>query len=422
MTGITRILLLLWLGSMIIGTRSYAQDTPDTLSTLRDQALNVFLDFDRGDQDFIRTEITYVNYVRDRTQADVHILATTQRSGSGGREYTFTFLGQNNYVSMDDTLAFFSNQTATEDEIRRGYTRVLKMGLMRYVARTPLANQIDINFKQGLSQRPVKDRWNYWVFRVNLQTFLNGEQRRDQFNLDGSISANRVTVNWKTRLSLRANYNESNFTLSDNSKVQSTRQFSEFRGLQVKSLGDHWSLGVSNRVSSSTFNNRKLSVRVTPALEYNYFPYLESTRHEFRFLYEIGVDYVKYDEVTIFDKVEQALYMEQLSITWQSKQRWGSVETVIEGSHFFHDCGFYRLQFFTSTDLRLFAGFSLRLFGRIERIKDQLSLAKGAGLDDQEVLLRQRELQTPYRYFANIGLSYTFGSIYTNIVNPRFGR
>jgi len=41
--------------------RSYAQDTPDTLSTLRDQALNIFLDFDRGDQNFIQTEITYVN-------------------------------------------------------------------------------------------------------------------------------------------------------------------------------------------------------------------------------------------------------------------------------------------------------------------------------------------------------------------------
>ena len=65
--------------------RSYAQDTPDTLSTLRDQALNIFLDFDRGDQNFIQTEITYVNYVRDRTQADV--LATTQRSGSGGAGY-----------------------------------------------------------------------------------------------------------------------------------------------------------------------------------------------------------------------------------------------------------------------------------------------------------------------------------------------
>ena len=68
-------------------TRSYAQDTPDALSTLCDQALNIFLDFDRGDHNFIRTEITYVNYVRDRTQADVHVLATTQRSGSGGAGY-----------------------------------------------------------------------------------------------------------------------------------------------------------------------------------------------------------------------------------------------------------------------------------------------------------------------------------------------
>jgi hypothetical protein len=55
-------LFLFWFGSMIMMvTRSYAQDTPDTLSTLRDQALNIFLDFDRGDQNFIRTEITYVN-------------------------------------------------------------------------------------------------------------------------------------------------------------------------------------------------------------------------------------------------------------------------------------------------------------------------------------------------------------------------
>ena len=198
-------------------TRSYAQDTPDTLSTLRDQALNIFLDFDRGDQNFIRTEITYVNYVRDRTQADVHVLATTQRSGSGGREYTFTFIGQNNYVSMDDTLAFLSNQTNTEDEVRGGYTRVIKMGLMRYVARTPRADQININFNQRSSRRAVKDRWDYWVFSVDRRTFLNGEERRNQFNLDGSISANRVTLNWKTRLSLRANYNENNFTLSDSS-------------------------------------------------------------------------------------------------------------------------------------------------------------------------------------------------------------
>ena len=103
MTCFVRILLLIWLGSMTLVARSYAQDASDTLSTLRSQALKVFLDFNRGDRNFIRTQVQYINYVRDRNQADVHVMVTTRRSGSGGREYTFTFMGQNNYVSMNDT-------------------------------------------------------------------------------------------------------------------------------------------------------------------------------------------------------------------------------------------------------------------------------------------------------------------------------
>jgi hypothetical protein len=35
--------------------------------------------------------------------------------------------------------------------------------------------------------------------------------------------------------------------------------------------------------------------------------------------------------------------------------------------------------------------------------------------------LRLRQLATSYTYFINLGLSYSFGSIFNNIVNPRFG-
>ena len=37
-----------------------------------------------------------------------------------------------------------------------------------------------------------------------------------------------------------------------------------------------------------------------------------------------------------------------------------------------------------------------------------------------EVLLRQRELATGYRFFVSGGISYRFGSIFNNVVNPRF--
>ena len=58
-------------------------------------ALSVFLDCRVGcDGDFIRTEIVYVNWVRERTVADVHLLITSQTAGAGGEAFTFAFLGQ----------------------------------------------------------------------------------------------------------------------------------------------------------------------------------------------------------------------------------------------------------------------------------------------------------------------------------------
>lgn len=53
-------------------------------------------------------------------------------------------------------------------------------------------------------------------------------------------------------------------------------------------------------------------------------------------------------------------------------------------------------------------------------IHDQLSLPKGTATLEQ-VLLRRTMLETNYSYYFSIGLSYAFGSIYSNVVNPRFG-
>ena len=55
------------------------------------------------------------------------------------------------------------------------------------------------------------------------------------------------------------------------------------------------------------------------------------------------------------------------------------------------------------------------------RIRDQLSLpARGA--TPEEVLLRLRQLQSGYEYGVSFSLTYTFGSIFSSVVNPRFGQ
>ena len=109
-----------------------------------------------------------------------------------------------------------------------------------------------------------------------------------------------------------------------------------------------------------------------------------------------------------------------LTVTVDIKQPWGTISTSIEGSHYFNDFKKNRLQVFGQLSLSLFEGMSVNLFGSVSMIHDQLSLPMGGATPD-EILLRQKELATQYSYFASIGLSYTFGSIYNNIVNPRFG-
>jgi len=52
-------------------------------------------------------------------------------------------------------------------------------------------------------------------------------------------------------------------------------------------------------------------------------------------------------------------------------------------------------------------------------IRNQLYLAR-SGLSDEEILTERRQLATDSRYSISFGFSYTFGSIFNNVVNPRF--
>lgn len=44
-----------------------------------------------------------------------------------------------------------------------------------------------------------------------------------------------------------------------------------------------------------------------------------------------------------------------------------------------------------------------------------------AGATPEEILLMLRELETDFSYSFSVGLSFRFGSLKSNVVNPRFG-
>lgn len=413
-------LLLIFISlGLVLAPLSYSQNQQANIDELKKTAPKIYIDCDFCDIEYIKTEITFVNYVRDRKEAQVHVLITIQSTGSGGREYTLTFMGQKDYAGQDDVLTYYSNKTDTDDEIRQGLVQTLKIGLMRYVAKTPISKSISISLLGQAKPTSVVDKWNFWVFSLSARGYFNGQKSILYNSIYGSFSANRVTPELKIRTSVSLSHYLNKFDV-EGETIESTLSSRSFNGLVVKSLSEHWSVGAYLSLKSSTYSNTKFAFSPAPAIEFDLFPYSQSTRRQLRFLYRLNFNSVKYNEETIYQKTKENLWNESLSATLELKEKWGTISTTLEGSHYFHDFSKYHVDLYGEISLRLYKGLSFEIFGSGSRIHDQLSLPK-MGASYEDILLMRKQLATSYQYFFSIGLSYTFGSIYSNVVNPRFG-
>jgi hypothetical protein len=396
-----------------------AQDKP-TID--RTGALRVFLDCNSCDENYLRTEITFINYVRDRTDADVHVLVTTQGTGGGGIEYTIKFIGLGRFAGADQSLTYVSVQTNTEDERRAGFAGQFRLGLVRYVADTPLASRLKVTFdapETKAAASPQNDPWNFWVFSIGASGNLEGQESGNENRVRASLSANRTTDAWKLNFNAFGNYGQEEFVLEEGDIYTSISRNIEANALVVKSLTQHWSLGVVGALQSSLFSNYDLRTRVGAGPEYDVFPYSESTRRILTVLYTVGVETAKYDEVTIYDKLSETLIDQRLETNLNLRQPWGTAFASFELAHYLSQPDKYRLSTFGNLEVRLFKGFSVEVFGEASRRRDQLSLRRGDATNE-EILVRQRELATGYQYEVGFGISYSFGSIFNNVVNPRF--
>ena len=273
--------------------------------------------------------------------------------------------------------------------------------------------------------RPQRDPWHAWVFRVGTNGGLDRETNQRSSRASLNFSANRITRAWKLTNNARGQYNEQKFTVTDSLDAESTitdySHSASFNHLLVKSLTEHWSLGERVNVSSSTFLNEKVSVRVAPALEFDVFPYSQSTRRQLILQYSAGVKHVRYEDTTLFGKLSEAIPDEQVVVAAEAVQPWGNVFASLTAAHHLNNIDRNRVTAFGFIDLRITKGLSLNFFGQASRIRDQINLAKGS-LALQEVLLRRRQLATGYSINFNLGMSYTFGSIFSTVVNPRMQR
>jgi hypothetical protein len=413
-SGILVILLLFYSQTVV------AQEDETQPETLRKEAVKIFLDCESCDMNYTRQQLTFVNFVRDVKEAQVYILVTRQNAGSGGSQYTYTFQGLERFNGMNDTLTYTSSPDETSTIVREKRTGMLQLGLMKYVARTPIFSEIMIRHDAETKQEQVVDRWNNWVFTLGTEPEFQLEESDRQFRLRNEFEVTKVTPDIKIEIELDQRYNRRRVIEDDG--FDTTYITNEFEGnnLLVKSLGEHWSAGVKWNIGSSTRENYNLKTDFLPSVEYDLFPYSEATHRQLRFLYSVGIQYNNYLDSTIYNKVKENLFRQEFNIAFQVQKKWGSVNLALLASNYLNDFSKNRVELESSMRLRIFKGLSLELSGSIAHINDQLNLKKG-DISEADRLLELRELSTQYRIEGGIGLTYTFGSIYNNVVNPRFG-
>ncbi len=408
-----------------VATPLLAQEPEGEATGRPNGAPRVFLDCDRRCFfDFIRQQVAYINWVRDRRDAQIHILVTRQRTGSG-LEYQFDYIGQEEFVGQDQRLLFSSSSTDTDDERRRGFTRTLMLGLARYIAQTPLAANAElvISRPEG-DEAPASaaslesDPWDFWVFRVGLDAVASGEQRRDERRISAEVTANRTTENWKLRFEAENDYLERDFQFDDGSEFKDVTRNLEIGGQVIKTIGERWGAGVGGAIKRSTFFNLDPSYRAAGAIEYNFYPYTESSQRRLTATYFLGGTKYNYSEETIFEVEKDNLIDQGLLVSLDLEQPWGSASFDLEAMHFLQHPSDFNLELGGRFEYRIVRGLSLNTFVSIESIRSQRFLPR-RGATDEEVLLEQRALETDFRFRIGLGISYTFGSIFNNVVNAR---
>ncbi|NNM04952.1 MAG: DUF481 domain-containing protein [Gemmatimonadetes bacterium] len=396
-------------------------------------ALNVYLDCEGArwacQTSHFRTEITFVNWVRDLADSQLHIIMTMEGTGSGD-VFTMDFMGRDDLEGNDDQLSYSHSDTDSDDMRTQGITGLLAIGIARYsvllgqtgpfVVNTPESGERRVELPPGL-QGDVDDPWDYWVFRLGGEVEYEDEDLKDERQFSANLSANRTTEMWKLSLSGRGSYTKATGQYSDGTPYEDVREEGSIDGRVFYSLSERWSWGMEAGAATSTRNNQDLSGDIGTGVEYSFFPYRDWTRRRMTLQGLVYARYFDYEEETQFNKMSETVMEGALRWGIGFRQPWGTANLNASAEAYLHDPKkFHRLSFGGRLSIRIARGLEWNVGGSISRIKDQIYIPL-ADLSDEDILLGRRQLPTDSSLRLNTGFSFTFGSIYNNVVNNRFG-
>ncbi len=388
------------------------------------QKLKVYIDCSNGGEcypTFVKQEIPVVDFVRDRLDADVHVVVTTLYNSSGSAQYVLNFIGRNNFSVLHDTIQYTLIPGSIDDVKRNLFVSKLKLGLIPYLTKTSQTDKITITFtkeEHGDTATAQRDPWNYWAFQISANGNMDGNQNYFSGNGYFSISADKETEKIK-----------SNFYISNSEQVE---QFNDdgkiykyhFQDYSIgfehyKKMNQHYAIGGYINAANSLFSNYKYQARCSVNGEYSIFPYKDFNTKRWIVLYKIGPTFNQYYDSTTYFKIKEFVFEHSLGSIFSYIQPWGSTNIGVFWSNYLNDFKKNNLSLSGALQFKIAKGLNFAVWGNYSFVHDQINIRKG-DIDLNQILVKNRELLSNYNYNLGMGISYRFGSKFNNAVNPAF--
>ena len=389
--------------------------------------LKAFVEGSIPDFNFLRSNITFVDFVNDPLSSDVHIIVNKKTTGSGGAHYYLSF----NPVSFQNTdklqLNCITSYQDTKDDIRLKFTESLKSGLLVFTNEKQMYYHVKVTENDNIENNSrtmnvnTIDKWDNWVFNIGMAGGFNAEEQKQQYSYNSTIEANRINEILRVRNDYKYERDDKFITKQTDTTTRVIHVFNqeqEFRSRIAYSLSSQLSVGINIRGFQTTYKNTKFNILVNPAIEYNFYPWKQLDRHIFTVAYFVGPSYYKYYEPTIYDKNSEILWSQNLKFDLQKIEKWGDIKVSLEASHYLPDFKYYSLQTSSELSVRIAKGLFLEIGFEAEKSNNQLYLP-ASELSDEDLLLNVRKLPTSYEISGTFGIRFQFGSIFNNVVNQR---
>ena len=135
----------------------------------QNELVKLYIKCDRCDNNYLKKEINYLDHVREQGLADIQLFIYRNRNSNNGNRYTLDYIGANKFSNNKISLTLDTNPKMTRDEIRNSLKRKIELGLVHYLMKTEIANNISIEIDSLInnnnSDESSSDKWKNWVFQ-----------------------------------------------------------------------------------------------------------------------------------------------------------------------------------------------------------------------------------------------------------------